>query len=62
MLLIRLTHVKCMGVNGKALQLYAPYKKPYFYYTLHENLYQYYKSCKNLYQYYKSCTLRLNVQ
>ena len=39
MLLKCLTRTKCMGVNGKALHLYAVYKKLYFYYKLHENLY-----------------------
>ena len=39
-----------MGVNGEALQLWAVYKKPYFYYKSHENLYQYYESFKNPYQ------------
>ena len=40
----------CMGVNGKALQLHAVCKKPYFYYKSCKNPYQYYKSHENLYQ------------
>ena len=29
-----------MGVNGEVLQLYAVYKKPYFYYKSREDPYQ----------------------
>ena len=43
------------GSNGEASQLWAVYKKPYFYYKSHKDPYQYCKSHENLYQYYKSC-------
>ena len=58
MLLKRLTHAKCMGVNRKALQPYAAYKKPYFYYKLISTT----SRVRIRIRYYKLCALHLNVQ
>ena len=46
--------LECMGVNEEALQLYAIYKKPYFYYKSRENLYQYYSHMRIRIRYCKS--------